>query len=98
MGPITQALQEDDNVKVRMEAAKTLGNLNDSRAIEPLIQALKDDESDVREWAVLSLVKMENISIDPLIKALADDDEDINVRKAAIRVLGIREMLRPGGP
>lgn len=39
-----------DNV-VRVEAARALGTLGDSRAVEPLIDALADAHDDVRETA-----------------------------------------------
>lgn len=47
--------------------------MGDPRAIEPLIEALADNQSSVREWAALALVKMGNRSTDALIRVLGDD-------------------------
>ena len=42
----------------RLEAARALGNIWDSRAIEPLIEALKDEDNYVREAARAALEKI----------------------------------------
>ena len=42
----------------RLEAARALGNIGDSRAIEPLIEALKDEDNYVREAARAALEKI----------------------------------------
>ena len=39
---------KDKNSSVKAEAAKALGGFNDARAIDPLIQAIRDTDSDVR--------------------------------------------------
>jgi len=42
----------------RKKAAEALGNIGDKRAVEPLVQALKDEYADVRKAAKKSLEKI----------------------------------------
>ncbi len=51
-------------------------------AVEPLIQALKDGYSDVRERAAWALVKIGEPAVEPLIQALKDEDSDVRWRAA----------------
>ena len=56
-------------------------------AVEPLIQALKDEDSFVREGAAEALGKIgDKRAVEPLINALKDEDRD--VREAAAEALG----------
>jgi len=56
-------------------------------AVEPLIQALKDGYSHVREGAAKALGEIGDIrAVEPLIQALKDEDSD--VRKIAAEALG----------
>ena len=51
-------------------------------AVEPLIEALKDKDQDVRWEAALALGNIgDERAVEPLIEALKDEDED--VREAA---------------
>ena len=51
-----------------------LGEIGDSRAIEPLIQALKDKDKYIREWAADALGEIGNErAVEPLIEALKDE-------------------------
>lgn len=50
--------QEDEDVKVRKEAAIALRELKHPRAIEPLIGALNDEDKDVRKQARKALKKI----------------------------------------
>ena len=43
---------------LRREAAEALVKIGDKRAVEPLIQALKDEDSDVRGGAARALGKI----------------------------------------
>ncbi|MEX2739467.1 MAG: HEAT repeat domain-containing protein [Candidatus Wukongarchaeota archaeon] len=55
-------------------------------AVEPLIEALKDEDWNVRWGAVFSLGKMEiTKAVDPLIKTLKDENE--HVRSESIEAL-----------
>ena len=81
-----QALKDEDP-RVRYQSAEALGNIRDSRAVDPLIQALKDDDSSVRYWAIVALGKInDNRAADPLIQA-SREDEDSYIRDAASNVL-----------
>ena len=64
---------------MRGRAADALANINDTRSVEPLIQALKDEESYVqlRARAEDALVKIGKPAVEPLIRALKDEDSDI---------------------
>ena len=63
-----------------------LGNSGDLRAVEPLIKALGEWDSDSRQVAAEVLGKLRDArAIEPLIKALGDADSDL--RKAASEAL-----------
>ena len=74
------------NSSARVVAASTLGDMNDTRAIEPLIRALEDREFDVEYEAAKALEKMGGPAVEPLIRAL--DDNNSNVRWEAADILG----------
>jgi len=64
-----------------------LGKIGDSRAVEPLITALKDKNSDVRKIAAYVLGKIgDNRAVEPLTDTLKKD-KDHRVRKAAKKAL-----------
>ncbi len=52
------ATLKDDESDVREAAAKSLGQIGDSRAVEALAETLEDDESDVREAAAEALERI----------------------------------------
>ena len=56
--PLIQALKDEDK-RVRLGAARVLGDIGDGRAIEPLTKSLKDRNKDVREAAKQALEKLE---------------------------------------
>jgi hypothetical protein len=67
---------------VRYAAVEALGKIGDSRAVEPLIAALKDWDQDVRYAAVEALGKIgDSRAVGPFIAALNDKDWDM--RKSA---------------
>jgi HEAT repeat protein len=68
----------------RKDAAVTLGEMGDERAIGPLITALRDSEWNVRESAQISLATIGSPAVEPLIKAL----REYQVRPFVIQVLG----------
>ena len=60
----------------------SLGNRNDTRAVEPLVQALGDEYNYVRSGAAEALGKLNDTrAIGPLLSVSIDDDA--GVRKAA---------------
>jgi len=48
----------DENIEIRWKAAEALGELGDSRAVEPLITALENENSDVREDMAIAIRSM----------------------------------------
>ena len=79
------ALQYGD-WNVRANAAKTLGRIGDARALEPLIDALRDRRNDVRAAATVALGQLRNVrNTGTLIAALRDWRQD--VRAAVTTVL-----------
>jgi HEAT repeat protein len=68
----------------RKEAAVTLGEMGDERAVAPLITALRDDEWNVREAAEDALTLIGSPAVEPLIKAL----REYQIRRYVIKVLG----------
>ena len=79
----------DGTEEVRLEATRVLARIGDERAVEPLIEALRDDSADVvREGAAYALGSIgDERAVEPLIEALRDDSAD--VRGAAARAFGI---------
>lgn len=78
---------------IRARAAYSLGELKDSTAIVHLINALKDEDNDVRWAAVTALGKIEDPkAVKPLCKMLQDKDRD--VRGEALVALGKISDLR----
>jgi HEAT repeat protein len=72
---------------VRWLAVEALGKIGDARAVDPLIAALKDEDSNVRKNAAEALGKIGNARVvDPLIAALKDENRD--VQKNAVEALG----------
>jgi HEAT repeat protein len=76
--------QEDHNI--RLTAASALGTIGDTRAVEPLIAAL-DDEQGVSEVAALALGEIgDPRAVEPLTNSLGDDNWE--VRSSAAKALG----------
>lgn len=68
----------------RKEAAITLGEMGDERAVAPLITALRDDEWNVREATEDALAMIGSPAVEPLIKAL----REYQTRRYVIKILG----------
>ncbi|MFZ3169413.1 MAG: HEAT repeat domain-containing protein [Candidatus Methanoperedens sp.] len=87
--PLIQALKYKKNENVRIGAASALGEIGE-KAVELLIQALKDGDKNDRKEAAKVLGKIREMAVMPLIQAL--NDEHGQVRKNAAWALGkIRE-------
>ena len=83
---LTRALNDKDS-KVRGNAAKTLGRLDDKRAFELLLKALKDKDRFVRRDAAIALGHLKDErALVPLTNALKDENK--NVRRQAANALG----------
>jgi len=83
---LIKALRHRDK-DVRISAAMALGEIGDTRAVEPLIQALKDENWLVRRGVVVALGSIADArAVDPLVQALKDK---VNyVRMLAAETLG----------
>jgi len=86
--PLKKVLKRESR-ELRAGVAKALGAIGDARAVDALIEVLKDKDSDVRENSIDALVKIAKKDlgvVDKLIKALRD--EDSYVRGGIAKVLG----------
>lgn len=84
---------------VREKAAERLGELGDSRALKPLIQALSDDDNDVVEKAAQSLGQIGSPeAVDPLIDAFNEHPANWGIRvktAKAMELIGDPRALPP---
>jgi len=79
------SLLKDPDNNIRRAALNTLEHkmLNDFRAVTPLISALKDEDSFVRQNAARLLgEKGDPEAVEPLIIALKDQDNDVRIETA----------------
>ena len=84
---LIKALGYKKDEYVRWYTARALGEIKDPRAVEPLIAALGDERSDVRQAAAEALGKIKDPrAVEPLIAALGDERSDM--RQAAAKALG----------
>lgn len=95
--PLIESLSEI-NVDVKINSIKTLGDIGDEKAIDPLIDALNDyDDSFVRKYAAKALTQIDNERvIEPLIEAI--DDDSFYVRRSVAKSLGILGDIRAVEP
>jgi HEAT repeat protein len=79
----------------RRNAAWALGAIDDRRAVDPLIQTLRDREPAVREQAAWALGAIDDSrAVDPLVGALADQQADVREQAAwALGALGDSRAL-----
>jgi len=84
---IARMLEEDDSYKVRVQAANLLGKLGDPRAVEPLTNALRDQNRTVRWMAVEALMKIGDPTAVPALQALLVRERDKSVRTHVQRAL-----------
>ena len=79
---------KDDDFDVRRNAVNALQDIGDNRAIEPLIEALKNEHKLNIRWSIRRGIKKiggENV-VESLINALTDDDH--KAREAIAEALG----------
>ncbi|MHA1301089.1 MAG: HEAT repeat domain-containing protein [Candidatus Helarchaeota archaeon] len=68
---------------VRKFIIEVLGNFEDTKALEPLIELLEDPDNEVRANAAWSLGKIQNVkALEPLVKSLNDTDEEVRENSA----------------
>ena len=82
---LTSALLGDPSYRVKVQAALTLGKLKirEGRAVQALIEALRDDSEAVRGVAAGSLGKIGDPSASDALRALASQDASAFVRAQA---------------
>lgn len=95
---LIKALSYEKDPDVREDAASALGEIGNSKAVEPLIKALEDSGNVVRRYAAEALGKIgDKRAVEPLIKALKDShykvcnnaaDSDYRMRDSAAEALG----------
>jgi HEAT repeat protein len=93
--PLIADLNNADPAIQKM-AANTLGEFKDTRAIEPLIEALASETRDVQDVMIWTLVIFQDLAVEPLIAALKN--ENPFVRSGAAQTLGIIADDRAIGP
>ncbi|MEN6554085.1 MAG: HEAT repeat domain-containing protein [Methanobacterium sp.] len=81
--PLIIALKDDNN-KIRKNSTIALGKLKNIKAIQPLINSLKDVDPDVRLCSADSLSNMGEIILDPLINALNDKNDNLRLNAVDI--------------
>ncbi|MDD4162714.1 MAG: HEAT repeat domain-containing protein, partial [Methanothrix sp.] len=88
---------QDPHVEIRRDAAKSLFDLNDTRAVEPLIEALNDPDAEVRANAASALGWIKDKrAVDALIEKLRDKDPV--VRSIVAVSLGVINDTRAAKP
>lgn len=79
----------DENPGVRLSAVETLGKLQDPRAVEALIEALRQDpDPKVRAMAAWALGEIEDPRAVPALTTALRTDDDQGVRVQAAEALG----------
>ncbi len=73
---LIEALKSDEDLFVRNAAAQSLGQLGDSRAVEPLISVMLKDIA-VREQASKALADIDGPIVETRLKSLAHDKDPI---------------------
>ena len=90
--PLIKVLTDETEWKsVRARAADSLGVLRDEKALQSLLDALKDENAEVRASAAAALGKLEDVrAVEPLIEIVNKPPvlEDATVRNNAITALG----------
>ncbi|MFB0562069.1 MAG: HEAT repeat domain-containing protein [Candidatus Lokiarchaeia archaeon] len=80
---LINVLKHDDDWNARIRAAEVLAEIKDKRAVEPLIQALRDAIWRVQEAAGAALIRIMGLgALDPLIEALRDENVETQVSAA----------------
>jgi len=98
--PLIDSLKSHNEL-TRWEAAKALGQINDPKSIDALINALSDRMFDVRWLAAEGLISMGEKTVGPLLQALIDNPKSVLLHEGAhhvfhdIHLEGLKDMLAP---
>jgi len=89
---LVDALKNDGDAEVRAAAANALGRLNDSAAVESLMNALHDENENVRVMsaAALGLLRDERAS-GALLRVLGTESQPLLRLQAAVALAGIKK-------
>ncbi len=88
---IIELLGKDPIWHVRVNAIIALTKFDDLRILQPLIDALYDEDTDVQRYAINGLIKLEDYSLNPLLKKLKDE-------KWQIRAISAETLGKIGNP
>ena len=83
---------------VRWEAAKTLTEIADPTAADALVQALGDEDTDVRWVAGEAMIALKRDAVKPLLNSLTKSQDSEGLYKSAHHVLRDLSKLRDLGP
>ncbi len=72
---LIKALNYEPDIKIRDNAVAALGEIGDKRAMEPLIEVLKDEDEEVPSWVLDALIKIGEPSVEPLIEVALKDEK-----------------------
>ncbi|MDH5401187.1 MAG: HEAT repeat domain-containing protein [Candidatus Heimdallarchaeota archaeon] len=101
LDPLIQALKDDPEPSVRMNAAFALGELRMKGAFQPLITALKEDGSEwVRGFAASALANLDfnHMEVEEIIIKMLDKDRDPGARRHYAHSLGLIGTSEKAGP
>ena len=88
LAPLVGALRDAD-VMVRLEAAQSLGQMEDTLAVAALSRALREDaDPEVRKMAAWALGNIESSAAVPALSQALRSDRDPDVRRTAVWALG----------
>jgi HEAT repeat protein len=85
---LIRVLQDSRQDQVRWEAAKALGDINDTAAMPALVKALEDNNSDVTWVAANALKTFNKAAWPPLMQALIKSGSDsVGLRRGVHHIL-----------
>jgi HEAT repeat protein len=97
---LTKALKSENRL-TKWEAAKALGEIGDPSTASALVEALEDDDFDIRWLAAEGLTKMNINALKPLLQALEKRGDSFFLQEGAHHVFhdlakgGLRKFLAP---
>ena len=96
--PLICSFRSDPNAEVRFSVAAALGYpfANDPRAVETLIELMRDEDEDVRDWATFGLGVLGDADSPAIREALVErlGDSYPDAREEAVEALAKRKDLR----
>ena len=94
--PLIEILQDkNEDVYLQMKVVAVLAGIKDERAIQPMIQALKE-KPELQADLGYNLGLMGEQAVEPLITALGDEDSSVRVRAAeALGRIGDERAVEP---